>query len=913
MTVRGCIENDQMSALILASLLAIAAPLPAVAQEVHAFNVSAQDPASAIRAFGAQAEIQILASAEDLKGKKFNPISGDISTENALNHLLAGTGLAHRYVGDRAVALVSNSAAATQPSTSSTQIVAGSLKPPSDSVLVAQANTTGAQSQSGPDSPHKTDIPSSSSKASEKTGLEEIVVTATKRETTVQNTPMSLTAVSGANIEARGLAGLAALLQSVPGVSMRTNGPGQTEFEMRGMASTGGNSPTVGFYLDDTPLTAPTFSNNGKVVIDPNLYDLNRVEVLRGPQGTLYGSGSMGGTIKIVPNAPNPAAFDASAEAIVGATDGGGFNHGENAMVNLPFAGGTAALRIVGSESHESGWIDRIVIANGEFPLETNNDKVRGNVLAAPVAANYKDVNDTDLTAVRVGLLWKPSDQLSITPSYFYQRIQQDGSSNIDSNPDTNAHYQPFDTPEPFSDRFDLASLNIKYALDAFDLSSTSSYWTRDEEIAQDGAESFQWGLGLPSFYTSQGGIGPSPGLEDDWTKQTSEELRLTSSGNSAFQWLVGYFYSDFEADFHLSLPAPGAVSLFGTGNLYSQVQPNKIIQNSFFGEVSYQLTPQLKAAAGLRRYSYDSSVNLSVSGAVSQTGSDAVANYSAPERDQGLNPKFDLSYEASENLLFYATISKGFRPGGGDEPIPTSGRLGDQCEANLQANRGTTQFVPSPSLFAPDSVWSYELGEKMEILEKRLTINSAVYFENWSGIQQVIPLPCGYNYQANAGDAHIYGSEVEVNAMLAQGLVISVNAGYTHATLVTATVLNAGISPGSRIQDVPDWTSSQSIAYRHGMSNQLAFTARIENDYVGTRTDTTYAINHLPSYDLTQVRVGVESDRWSAVLFAKNVFNERVLLNDVTMQAINLPTYNRVTVSQPLTVGIDLNYHFGR
>ena len=191
--------------------------------------------------------------------------------------------------------------------------------------------------------------------------LETIVVTATKRASTVQDTAISLTAVSGQEIAARGLTDFTSLAQSVPGLSMRTSGAGQTEFEMRGMTSGGGNSATVGFYLDDTPLTAPANAQNGKVVIDPNLYDLNRVEVLRGPQGTLYGSGSMGGTIKLVPNAPNPAAFDASAEAILSGTDGGGLNHAQNVMVNLPL-GSTAAVRIVSSHAHESGWIDRVVM-----------------------------------------------------------------------------------------------------------------------------------------------------------------------------------------------------------------------------------------------------------------------------------------------------------------------------------------------------------------------------------------------------------------------------------------------------------------------------------------------------------------------------------------------------------------------
>src|SRR5271154_6748080 len=160
--------------------------------------------------------------------------------------------------------------------------------------------------------------------------LQEIVVTAEKRVSTVQDTPISITAITGKDLEDRGITDIASVVQSVPGISMRTSGPGQTELEMRGMTSSGGNSSTVGFYLDDTPLSAPASAQNGKVVIDPNLYDLNRIEVLRGPQGTLYGAGSMGGTIKLVPNAPDPNGFDASAEVILGGTDGAdSLNHTE--------------------------------------------------------------------------------------------------------------------------------------------------------------------------------------------------------------------------------------------------------------------------------------------------------------------------------------------------------------------------------------------------------------------------------------------------------------------------------------------------------------------------------------------------------------------------------------------------------
>lgn len=752
--------------------------------------------------------------------------------------------------------------------------------------------------------------------------LQEVVVTATKRETTVQETPISITAISGADIEARGYADFDSIAKSVPGLSMQTGGPGQTGYEMRGMSSSGGASPTVGFYLDDIPLTGVADLPLGKIVIDPNLYDLNRVEVLRGPQGTLYGSSSMGGTIKIVPNAPNAGAFDASAELTPSYTDrGNDLNYAANGMLNIPFAGGTAALRIVGTYEHDSGWIDRIVIAEPNFPLETNNLQTRGNVLAAPVAVNNRDVNSEDEAGFRAALLWKPTENLEITPSYVYQEIRMDGQSDIDSDPGTNAHYQPFNSPEPYSDRIDIAGLNIKYRFDDVELTSTTAYWTRDMTYRQDGSEEWQWAFSTPTailpYYISQGGIGaatPTP-WQDDRSEQTSEELRLVSTGKSRFQWLVGYFYQDFLDTDTLYILIPGAAPLFGTSNIFTSANPGnpvKVKQKAFFGELSYEITPGLKATAGLRRYSYDTSNALNQSGVVSSTGSDAFAYSISSESNQGVSPKLDLSYAWDKNLLLYGTISKGFRPGGGNFPIPTSGStVGDACEAALQANYGTTAFVASPATFGPDTVWSYELGEKSKLLDNRLTINASAYFENWQKVQQTVGLPCGFNYTANAGDAHIYGGELEISALATAGLMVSANAGYTHAEFAS---LGAGVAPGTPVLNVPAWTSSVSLAYRHGLVNNLNFIARIENNYVGGHYDNAGGIIHnLPSYDLTNLRVGVEGGRWTAVLFAKNLFNQRAPL-DFAYQGINLtvPTFNRLTISQPLTAGIELVWRPG-
>jgi iron complex outermembrane receptor protein len=736
--------------------------------------------------------------------------------------------------------------------------------------------------------------------------LEEIVVTAEKRETTIETTPISLTAVSGADIMNLGFSDLASLMLSVPGVSLRTSGPGMTEFEMRGVASNGGNSPTVGFYFDETPMTAPAATNEGKIVISPDLYDLNRVEVLRGPQGTLYGSGSMGGTIRVIPNAPNPDAFEASAEAKFADTDHGGFDHAENTMINLPFWGGRAALRIVGSYSSDAGWIDRVVIAPGAFPLPTGT--VRGNVLAAPIATEYHNVNDVEQTGVRVSAVFKPIDGLTITPSYFYQKLRAGGLPYIDSVPGTDAHYQPFDIAENYRDEIHLEALSIKYRTDVFEISSATAYWSRHEPLIQDASESWTTGLG-PAFVSGygpgNGGIGAAYADEDNQSHQTTQELRIASVGDTRLKWLAGYFYSDFQSGWDIIFPSQTGAEVFGSNNLFSYYSPFKILQQSVFGELTYNITDPFAITVGARRYHYDAPVELNQYGALTNT-----VMTTTSENAQGVTPKVSLSYQFDKDLLVFATAAKGFRPGGGTGPVPTSGPL--SCEAQLMIQYGSKGFVPGPISFTSDSVWSYELGEKWRSADGRFSINASGYFESWVGVQQVNALSsCGYVYTANVGDAHVKGGEIEARAIVVRDLEASANVTYSDAALTSATLIDAGFNPGTPIQQVPKWSGSASLTYHHDLTGDLALTAHAESTYVGSRTDETFATNTLPSYDLTNIRGGFKGARWSAVLFMNNVTDKRALLNNITQDAVNLPTFNRVAVSQPRTTGIDFNYKF--
>ena len=275
-----------------------------------------------------------------------------------------------------------------------------------------------------------TDATDTETAAAGRNELSEIVVTAEKRASTVQETPISMTALTGDALAQQGIVDLQGIIHDVPGISMRTAGPGQTELEMRGLSSSGGSSATVGYYLDDYPLTPPAAALNGKVVLDPDLFDLNRVEVLRGPQGTLYGAGSMGGTVKLVTNAPNLKEFEGEAEGIGSGTSGGGFNYTGNLMLNMPLIADTVALRLVGTDKYVDGWINRIV-EDGDFPVPTGPacpggwaHCTRGDVAAATPTAVVPRVNWERLQGGRAELLAQPNDALKIDVLAMYQRIR---------------------------------------------------------------------------------------------------------------------------------------------------------------------------------------------------------------------------------------------------------------------------------------------------------------------------------------------------------------------------------------------------------------------------------------------------------------------------------------------------------
>jgi len=736
----------------------------------------------------------------------------------------------------------------------------------------------------------------------------DIIVTATKRNTTLERTPISITAVSGDELVAKGVGNFINQAQETPGVSMRTNGPGQTEFEMRGLSSSGGSSPTVGFYLDDIAMTPPSLGFVGKTVVDPNLYDLNRVEVLRGPQGTLYGAGSMGGTIKLITNQPDTSGVLASGQAILSGTEGGGFNHTVNAMVNIPLSD-NLAIRLVGSESHLSGWIDRIV-AN-PFPLVGGDFSTRGNVLAAPVQAVYKNVNSTEEQGGHINARWTPTDRLTIGATFFIQHIHQNGPNNFDSPPGTLAHYQPFDIAEPYTDNFKLWAVNLNYKFDGFDVTSVTSRWNRQGTTIQDGTEVLTTylnsvGFGLTSYNAANGGIGALKWHEIDKTSQLSQELRIASSGDTRFQWLFGLYYSDFSSYFDQGGASSGSAAIFGTNNLLTYIQPSTIKQKAAFGELSYRLVDGLKFTVGGRYFQYVSNIPTTQSG-VFATGNDTFVTNLAHAKDQGFNPKFNLSYQANSNLLVYATAERGFRPGGGNLPVPAAGTpLGNACAASF------AEHQPEDS-YAPDTVWSYELGAKYR-LGNKLTLNVAGYHERWSGIQQYVSLKCGYFYVGNLGTANVDGGEVEAKWNVTPHLLASGTFGYSHAYFVKSLLPNiTGVKVGDGVQDVPLMTASGALTYSVPLNATWQASVRGSYNWTDSMTEPDVVVPNgkVPAHGFGNLRATMSNDRWTIAAFVNNIANTHTVLEGASVIVVPVASLTRLVSNQPRTAGIDISVKF--
>ena len=775
-------------------------------------------------------------------------------------------------------------------------------------------------------------------------GLEEIVVTAEKRESTVQATPIAMTALSAGDLTGQNITSIQDLVGAIPGISLRTAGPGQTEYEMRGLASSGGSVATVGFYIDETPLSASAVALNGRPVIDADLYDLNRTEVLRGPQGTLYGAGSMGGTIKLVTNPPKLHELEGSAYVDASQTTGGSTNGRGSLMLNVPL-GDIASLRFVTTGKYISGWIHRYVVAPGQFPFPTNLGNCgiyycsRGDVEGAPVAKDISNSNIERFISSRASLLVQPSDALSITGSFMYQRIDADGYNNYQAPPNNEAIYQPYDIKEPYYDSFHMWSLKVSYDMSFANLTSASSYWKRDVYQSTDSTEALQNIFNYTAFV-------PNLYMDNDTTWQLAQELRLTSRGEGDFQWVGGLYYSNLHSGYVTKNQTVGFVTtpvcfppvgpLGGQcpaanqftysppvtgpnpeGIMFNDNNPNVLKQKAIFGEASYKLTPTLKLTAGLRFYKFDISNNANQRGLGTANADATPTIASASGSNTSLLPKVNLSYEPTSDLTLYGTISKGSRPGGVNLPIPLNPNgfyyCGGPAPGTLfPGGSGPSYLTSQPSYYAPDDIWSVEMGEKSRFADRRFTVNADVYYVKWHNIQQLIVLSCGYPYNTNVGDAKTYGPELEMAAKVTDALTLDLSAAYTQAYISEPKdTPGLPITSGTRVTSIPKYTGNLALSYESTLAD-YKLTFRVSESYVGPVFDTAYYSETLGSYGLMDFRMGVGKEAWTASVFGTNLTNKHAGLTiDNTVFAWQQPTITRVSTNQPRTIGVAFETKF--
>ena len=735
-------------------------------------------------------------------------------------------------------------------------------------------------------------------------GITEIVVTAQRFNSTVQDTPISLSAISGDQLDAAGITSVEELAREIPGLSMRSAGPGQTEYEARGLSSSGGSAPTVGFYLNEVPMTPPAQSQTGKVVIDPNLYDIDRIEVLRGPQGTLYGSGSMGGTVRVITNEPKLNTFEGSVQGTLSDTQGGSGNGGGSFMLNVPL-GDVFAVRVVGTDTYRSGWIDRVVLN----PFPQDEPVTRGNVLAAPIQSLTTDVNTEHLYGGRLSVLFKPNDDLTVDAFTLYQHIEMGGYDEFDSPPGAGypAHYEAASVPEPFGDTLYVYGLTVRDNLSFTDFTSATGYFQRHETQTQDASESLSDILDIYPYLEV-------PFSEVDDTRQFSQEFRLSSKQNERLNWVGGLFYSDDRSDWDLygaqpafsSPPDPSGI-LIASDYFY------RVRQYAAFADGSYKFADAWKFETGLRWYRYQSDASEAQYGALLASPTPTAPKNFATS-GSGFNPRFDLSYSPSNNFTEYLSAAKGYRPGG-----PSTGQLPEICGGGA-----------SPS-YKPDTVWDYEIGEKARLFDNWLTINSDVYYIEWKGAQEVVTIPvCGFTYNANAGSGRTFGPELEVTARLSASWTVAASANYTNAkidhptaafaTAIVATSVPGGLSGCRSVGDctvpilnVPEYGGSLALSYGTKVFSGYDFTARVSGVYVGPSTDQAYYFGvPLPSYYIVNARTGLAGDKWSATLFVDNLNNKVAwdTANNTQFQ-FNIPQLTRISTNQPRTFGTEINYRF--
>ncbi|MFO0447825.1 MAG: TonB-dependent receptor, partial [Pseudomonadota bacterium] len=596
--------------------------------------------------------------------------------------------------------------------------------------------------------------------------LQEVVVTATKREQTIEEIPLAVSTIGEAELAERGITGFADYLPSIAGVQFIDGGNlFQNSITIRGVGDGSGSALTqtpVAVYLDETPLTL----SQGALNLDYSTIGVQRVTVIKGPHSTLYGAASLGGTVKVETRKPSLTGGLVSARAVLSSVDGGDVGYTLAGSVSGAPVEGTLGLAAAGYLSQRPGYID-------------------------DPARHAEDIHDQRTTGGRLAMRYAPVANLTIDATLYYQKTELSSLSYWGPQfGDTTSRPLLFD--QPSDDEVTLGSLVVRYGFGASELVSATSYYDREASAKQDYSSSF-FNLGIPGAVVTSSIVAPA--------KVFSQEVRLLSTGENRFSWLVGAFYSreDYTEEFSFRNSVAGP--LFDGVNAYVYETL------AAFGELSYELTDRLTLTAGGRFTDYSADTRLNVTGLFA-----ASPPVDRTDSETDVSPRVAVNYDYGDGSI-YAQAAKGFRVGQVNVPIVT---------------------LPGevvPAFFESDSLWNYEIGAKTFWLDRRLQVNAAAYFIDWSDLQSTLLAGTGFTYIANVGSAEIRGLELETVALLGSGFTWSTALSFNDGELAEDVPTVA--RKGTRLPGVPDFTFNTALQKDFSMGGRPGF-ARVDYLHYG-------------------------------------------------------------------------------
>ncbi|CAN5563646.1 TonB-dependent receptor [soil metagenome] len=704
---------------------------------------------------------------------------------------------------------------------------------------------------------------------------EEVVVTANKRVERLIDVAAPVTAIGADELARTQSARLEDFAARVPGLTLIANRPGETQIVLRGITTGSPISSTVAVYVDDTAYgSSTTQALGGSLNPDLDPSDIARIEVLRGPQGTLYGASSLGGLLKYVTTSPDLKSFGGRVEAGVNTVSKGGQGYAFRGMLNLPIVSDTLAVRVSGYKRRDAGFIDDTLL-------------------------KVKDINKTDLVGGRAAILWAPSSNFSVDLTAVLQNLDGDGSSEQDVvrtgntfTPKTGDLQHARSTLEPRSVRYRIYSGAINYGIGGVDLVSVTSYSTMVQHGITD--QTYQNAPTLAALFGP--GTGFSIGSDIDLHK-FAQELRLQSDTGGAIEWRVGGYYTHERVNRHqpsrpfivstqATIPLGGATLYFA--DLYS-----KYTEYAGFGDLTYNLDDHFSLSGGLR-YSTNDQQYHQTNGGLSLGATTTLASTSS---DDSLTYQVSAKYKLDADSLLYARVASGYRPGGPNALTPALIAAG------------------VPAQFKPDKLTNYEVGYKA-MLARTLTIDLSAFYIDWRDIQVTTKFG-GFTSAGNGGKARSYGFEASANWKPVTGLNLSGNVAYTDATL-TENAPGVNGKDGDRLPSVPKWAGSLSADYDFPLSSTVSGFVGASGYAIGARSagfvtgsPATYVRPIMPGYATVDLRAGLTFDAVSLTVYAKNVGDKRGLNYISSLSGNSYSAPFTAAVIQPRTIGASLAVKF--